>query len=257
MNKLKSLIVLSLMLFLGGQMMGQTGGTFFLGASFPMGDFGEGTELRQTALWGNASQTYGGAALGFNAGLRWDFGVGLKGLAVVLAVDGLYNDANSDIKHCYQERKEDLDVLYDNIQLTTPKYVNVPIMLGLRYTYYVTRKLGFYAEGCAGANIGIITEYAERYNFNEILTDTQLTHRNAWKYATSFAFGWQAGVGIEVSERLVLGCSFYNLGATPVKGEVTYKVGDAETMNTAITNESFEYGTLNPTLLLARIGFRF
>lgn len=251
MNKLKSLIVLSLMLFVSGQMMGQTHGTMFLGATIPMGDYAKGQNLTSTAIFGNGDQTYGGAAVGFNAGLKWDFGVGVKGLAVLLSVDGIYNGPNADIKSCYKEKREDLDILYDDVELTTPKYINVPLMLGLRYTLYLNPQFGIYAEAGAGADVRFITNYVEQYKFNELITGAQVNHKNTWNFASAFTFGWQAGLGIEVSKNLVIGCSYYDLGTAPVKGNVTYKTGS--TTNTT----SFQNGQLHPVMILGRIGFRF
>lgn len=246
MNKLKSLIVLSLMLFVGGQMMGQTHGTMYLGASFPMGDYEKVNGLNSTAIFGDENQTFGGAALGFNAGLKWDFGVGVPGLAVILSVDGLYNGPSADMKECYKEVENVLDVVNNKIDQSTPKYINVPAMLGLRYTFYLTPQFGIYAEGGAGGNARFITDYSVKY------TDfLNVTHINTESFNTAFTFAYQAGLGIEVSKNLVIGCSFYNLGGAVVKGEGNSKAGSAG------NNYDFNRGTLNPSMILARIGFRF
>ena len=251
MNKLKSLIVLSLMLFVGGQMMGQTHGTMYLGASFPMGDFAKLDVIYSTALFGNGDQTYGAAGIGFNAGLKWDFGVGVPGLAVLLSVDGLYNGPSADMKECYKDQKGILENLYDDVEVTSPKYINLPFMVGLRYTYYINPDFGIFAEGAAGGNARFITNYTERYTFNEIITGIQINHKNTFDYSTALSFAYQAGLGIEVSKNFVVGCSFYDLGTTPVKGEFTAKTGSES--NTT----DFEFGKLHPQMILARIGFRF
>jgi len=255
MNKFKSLIVLSLMLFVGGQVMGQTHGTMFLGVSIPAGDFAKGNELASTALWGNEDQTYGGAAIGFNAGVKWDFGVGVKGLAVLLTVDGFFNGPSAAMQSCYQEKKEDLEDGFENVELTIPKYINVPLMLGLRYSIYLNPQFGIYAEGGAGANVRFITDYTEHYVFNEQGADIQVNHRNTWTYSADFAFAWQVGLGIEVSNKFVIGCSFYDLGPASVKGEVTYKSGSSGNFISDIS--SFQNGQLHPMMILGRIGFRF
>jgi hypothetical protein len=45
MNRLLKVFAMAAMLVLGGQAMAQTHGTMFLGASFPMNDFGMETVL--------------------------------------------------------------------------------------------------------------------------------------------------------------------------------------------------------------------
>jgi hypothetical protein len=77
------------------------------------------------------------------------------------------------------------------------------------------------------------------------------------KYDKTFSFAWQAGVGIEVAKNLVIGCSFYDLGKAPVKGEQTIKT---KTLNDNMTNTKTDYvemGTVRPMMILARIGFSF
>lgn len=240
------MIVLSLMLFVGGQMMAQTHGTMFLGASFPMGDFANVNGYYSTAIFGNGNQTLGGAGLGFNAGLKWDFGVGVPGLAVLFSVDGIYNGPSSAMKKLYKEHEDELDLLNNDVKQTTSKYINVSVMVGLRYTFYITPQFGIYAEGAAGGDARFITKH--EMNYKNLLgircVDTE-------KFNTAFMFAWQAGLGLEVSKNFVLGCSYYDLGKADVTGTQTTKIG-----SDSLTNE-FGRGTLQSRMLLARIGFRF
>ena len=245
MNKLFKVFAMAVMLIMGSQAIAQTHGTMFLGASFPMGDFAKVNDLSSTALWGDEQQTFGGAGIGFNAGLKWDFGVGIPGLAVVLSVDGFYNGSNSDMKQCYKEVVNAADYLNGDVDQTTPKYINVPAMLGLRYTFNLTPQLAIYAEGAAGGNARFITDYTLKYT--DLLS---VKHTDTESYSTAYTFAYQAGLGIEVSRNLVIGCSLYNLGGAAVKGEGTVKP--------SLSNGTYdiERGTLKPFMVLGRIGFR-
>lgn len=243
MKKLSKVFALAVLLIIGGQAMAQTRGTMYLSAALPMGDYSEVNQLGSTALWGGESDTYGGAGIGFNAGLKWDFGIGVRGVSVVLSVDGIYNGPNADMKDCYKGLKETYSLLNSNITMTTPKYVNVPVMLGLRYTLYLNPQLGIYAEGGVGGNARFITDYTAKYT--DLVGNK---HNEVYEYNTALSFAYQAGLGIEVSRNLVIGCSLYNLGAAPVKG--TYSIDNIEDVE-------FENGTLEPVMVLGRIGFRF
>lgn len=242
MNKLSKVFALVVMLIIGGQAMAQTRGTMYLSAAVPLHDYSlVGTDLSSTGLWGGENDLYGGAGVGFNAGLKWDFGIGVRGVSVVLSVDGLYNGPSPDMKVCYKDLKNSYDLLgASNISLTTPKYVNVPAMLGMRYTFYLNSQLGIFAEGGVGGNARFITNYTAKYT--DILGQK---HNDVIEYDPAFSFAFQAGMGIEVSRKLVLGCSFYNLGEAPVKGR------------SVAEDAPFENGSLNPVYFLGRIGFRF
>lgn len=245
MKKLSKVLALAVMLIMGGQAMAQTHGTMYLSAAFPMGDYAEvGNDLGSTGLWGGDNDTYAGAGIGFNAGLKWDFGVGVKGLSVVLSVDGIYNGPNEDMKDLYKKEKNLLDAMGNSsIDITTPKYINVPAMLGLRYTFYLTPQFGIFAEGGVGGNARFITNYSKRYT--DLLG---YKHNEVYSFNTAYSFAYQAGLGIEVSRNLVIGCSLYNLGAAPVKS--TYSIDNSDEVE-------FENGTIAPVMLLGRIGFRF
>ena len=78
MNKLLKVFVMAVMLVLGGQTMAQTRGTMFLGASFPMKDYADFDGFNDFALTTYDSDD-AGAGIGFNAGIKWYFNVGVEG----------------------------------------------------------------------------------------------------------------------------------------------------------------------------------
>ena len=259
MKKIKSLIVLSLMLFVGGQMMAQTRGALFLGAGFPVKDFAEFEGFNDFALTtADLDEDDGGAGIGFNAGLKWYFNVGVKGLGVMLSVDGFYNGPSSELKTAYRERETQIGNQYLGGSFAyeaKPKYINVPAMLGLNYIYHVNPKFGIYLEAGAGGNLGFITNM-ETTNTRTILgVETRTKSQQSYENALSFAY--QAGIGFEVARNLLISCSFYDFGKREVKGEEIVKT---TTLNDNVTNSVKNYntfGTLHPIMIVGRIGFSF
>ena len=106
MKKLVRLFALAALVIMGGHAMAQTHGYMSLGATFPMGNYGNGT-AEEWALT-NETSTNGGASIGFNAGLKWDFGVGVPGLNVMLSVDGFYNGLNDNLKEYFDKKIVDI-----------------------------------------------------------------------------------------------------------------------------------------------------
>lgn len=246
MNKLFKVFSMAIMLIIGGQAMAQTHGTMFLGASFPMEDFGNGISFAETAL--GSLDKDGGAGIGFNTGLKWDFGVGVPGLSVLLSVDGLYNGPSADMKDYYKSLQQEWETWCDNVTVTSPKYINVPAMLGLKYCFYLNPQFGIYAEGGAGGNLRFITDYTQKGS-SKIM---KLKNNAEYDFESALSFAWQAGLGIEVSKKLVISCSLYDLGSADVKGELS-----SVTEGIEMPTKSFEHGTLHPVMVLGRIGFRF
>lgn len=259
MNKLFRMFALVLLMIIGSQAMAQTRGALFVGASFPMKDYKEFNNFNDFALTStNASATYGGAGVGFNAGLKWYFNVGVKGLDVLLSLDGFYNGPCKDLKNYYREQEgaSGSQILGGSFKYNaTPKYINVPLMLGLNYMYHINPNFGVYVEAGAGANLRFITSMESVAKMTIIGVDNQIT--TTQKYDKAFSFAYQAGIGIEVAQNLVIGCSFYDLGGAAVGGEQTIKTKTLNDNVTTTMNDYREFGTVRPMMILGRIGFSF
>ena len=77
------------------------------------------------------------------------------------------------------------------------------------------------------------------------------------KYDNAFTFAFQAGLGFEIARNLRIGCSFYNLGKAEVKGDETVRT---TTINNNVSNTDNTYrtfGSVQPIMVLGRIGFSF
>lgn len=256
MKKLVKVFALAVMLVIGGQAMAQTRGAMFLSASFPVKDFADFESFNDYALTSiDVDDDDAGAAIGFNVGFKWYFNVGVEGLGVLLSLDGFYNGPNADLKEAFRNKEGMFD---GNIYTSsfgynyTPRYVNVPAMLGLNYIYHLNPNFGIYVEAGAGGNLRFITdmEYVTEKSLDflgiTINSDTKVTNN----YDKAFSFAYQVGAGIEVAKNLVIGCSFYDLGKADVKGETVIK-GDPN------SPRAKTWGNVHPMMVLGRIGFSF
>ncbi len=250
MKKLVKVCTLAVVMLLCGQTMAQTRGVMSLGASFPMKDYADFDGFNEFALMSH-DEDDGGAGIGFNAGLKWYFNMGVKGLGVMLSVDGLYNGPCPDLKTAYRDKEVEMNNVfkYD----ATPKYINVPAMLGLNYIFHFNPNFGLYVEAGAGGNLRLITDLAATTRQD----DTKIVVNN--DYDKAFTFAYQAGIGFEVAKNLVIGCSFYDLGKAQVKGEETIVTKNTVAGNTNSTtkNQFNTFGTVHPYFIMARIGFSF
>lgn len=255
MKKIARIFALVAMMVIGGQAMAQTNGALYLGASFPMKDFARYDGINQFALQ-TVDATQAGAAIGFNAGLKWYFNVGVKGLGVMLSLDGFYNGPNSDLKADYRNGQWGGENVSGSFSYNaTPKYINVPAMLGLNYLYNINPQLGIYAEAGVGGNMRFITEMESVGTLNIGIIESSV--KTTQKYDNAFSFAFQAGLGFEIAKNLRIGCSIYNLGKGDVKGEETVKT---TTLNNNVSNTETAYrtfGSIQPIMVLGRVGFSF
>lgn len=255
MKKLVRLFAVIAMMVVGGHAMAQTSGAMYLGASFPMNDFARYDGVNEFALQ-TVDATQAGAAIGFNAGIKWYFNVGVKGLGVMLSLDGFYNGPNSELKADYRNGQWGGQLINGSLTYNaTPKYFNVPAMLGVNYLYNINPQLGVYAEAGLGGNMRFITEMESVGTVNTFGAESSV--KTTQKYDNVFSFAFQAGVGFEVAKNLRIGCSIYNLGKGDVKGEETVKTTLINN-NVSETETTYRtYGTIQPIMVLGRIGFSF
>lgn len=257
MKKFVKVFALAVMMIICGQSMAQTRGVMFVGATLPMKDYAKFDGFNEFALT-TMDENDAGAGIGFSAGLKWYFNMGVEGLDVMLSIDGMYNGANPDLKAAYRSNEV---VLGDQIlggsfkYNSTPWYFNLPMMLGLNYIYHFNDNLGVFVEAGAGGNMRFITEMESVSKGSLLGIETQI--RTIEKYDKAFGFTYQAGIGIEVASNLVIGCSFYDLGNAAVKSE---RIVKTTTLNDNVTNTSTDYpdyGNIHPIMIVGRIGFSF
>ena len=256
MKKIAKVFALAVMLVMGGQAMAQYRGSIHAGASFPMNDFGEFHGFDEFALM-KVDEVDAGAGIGINAGLKWYFNLGVDGLNVLLAVDGFYNGPCQDLKTTYRDYETSYDFgdliggrfMYE----ATPKYINMPVMIGLNYIYHFNDSFGLFAEAGAGGNLRLITalETVEKGQF----LGQEGIERNRTSYDSALSFAYQAGVGFEIGKNLVIECSFYDLGKAEVNTKHTEKF--ILNQNVHMTTEYNNYGSVHPVMVVGSIGFCF
>ena len=258
MKKVIRMVMLSAMMLWGAQSMAKTRGAIFFGASIPTGDYGKFDNMSDFALT-TPNATYAGAAVGFNAGIKWYFNVGVKGLGAMLSIDGIYNGPNSDLKTAYRsgEVENNFGSLISGSTKynATPKIINLPAMLGVNYSYEINPNLSVFAETGLGGSYRAITRMEHVSKLEVIGVETQQTVTQ--KYDGAFSFAWQIGAGVEVSKNLVIGASFYDLGNAEVKGDQTIKRKTSINNNTNTEEKYLTFGTMRPKMFLVRIGFSF
>ena len=249
---------------LSGAVMAQTTFTLKLGGAFPMGDFADAkvtnTEPQRWGLF--TKHTEGGAGTGFNLGVEWKFAIpSVKGLGVALSFDGFYNGLNEDLNDMFEDMLDEMDDEFDDYSMTTPSYINVPVMVGVNYKYDINNMVGLYAAAGMGLNMRFVTPMRFDYEYHDYDYDGDrytVTTENTikWDMAASFAFRLTAGVTFAQKYSIEIG--YYNLGAGKVKGNVkelstvTGAYSDSESYK-----EKERLKSITPELFTLRLGLSF
>ena len=230
--------------------MAQTTGALFLGAAFPLGSYAKGTMSDNANDWvltnANIDNHHAGASIGGNVGLKVNFGLGVPGLSVMLSVDGFYNGLNNNLKEYFDDKVIEMknNQLVNSYKLSRPKYINTPVMVGINHVIYLGSKFGLFFEGGIGCNARFITNYNETIKYV-----ANVTTETTYKYKPAFSFAYQLGTGFEINEKIIIGGSFYGLGASKVY---------AERKQPIVGTDSFKNAKgVRPNMFLLRLGFKF
>ena len=243
MKKMFLAAFMTAVLMCGNTLFAQSNSYLNLGLNIPQGEFGSQASI--CALF-NPVSTQGGAGLGANVGIKSIFNTKVKGLGIMLTLDGMYNGLQKEIKSHNQMGIPELAGL--DVKTKNPSYINVPLMLGLNYELSLTNAIGLYVEGGVGANGRFILPY-KKSTQAELFpgVTTNISYEN--HYTPKVAFAFQFGGGIMINKSLAIGVNYYNLGTSAVSGKVDNVLSN-------YLNQEFTYKELSTSMLIVRLGIR-
>jgi len=193
------------------------------GATLPTGYYADSKLADGEWMLMGTNQMKVGAGKGFTAGLDVAYAMPfLSDLAVVVEGEFMQSDPNEDVKKWH-------DLHGEEGEYTLPKFRNIPILAGVRYSYPLGKYYDLYGEVLGGVNIRTITPYIKGL--------TTYTYDNA----TTMAF--RIGAGIVVRDMVTLGAGFTSLGSAPLTGDY-YSAADQK------------YNIIKATMVTVTLGFR-
>lgn len=257
MRSLKFLSLIAVFAILGmNKSNAQTDFSIHFGFVSPQGTYSDSYAQQEIVAWWTDTER-AGAGFGVNFGAKFSYGISsAKGLGVIATADVLFNSANKDVKSWLQDWEKELleQEGIEDISITSPKYINIPIMIGLNYEYQLgSSGIKLFGEVEGGLNLGIITDFKGIAKVNDV--DDQGEENLYYKYEPNTSFAFQIGAGIMFSEKYSLGIHYYNLGSQKIKGEIIEEEiydGDID-----VDKENFSGATINPSMLTIKLGYHF
>jgi hypothetical protein len=220
-----SLSVILLNIFLSGNVFSQSDISLHVGPSFPLSDFGSDDKSNDDA---------GGAGIGFNLGGQYLYHLNDKGFGLFAGADLIYNglkkSVKDDIKDSYSNAGYDVDI-------TFYKYINVPIIAGLNYTYKANETVSLFCDFGIGLDLFKVTD----------MTIEESGEKAEVSFDMSSKFAYKLGAGLLLNDKFSIGAYYYGLGSHNPDGKI--KVGD-ETAD-------METSALKVNALTVALGIKF
>lgn len=212
------------------------------GLGLPQGKFG-GDDAKESMYLADKSE--GSAGLGLNVGFKMLQPISPE-LSWFISGDIFYNGLNSDVK----EEWEDAIDKADGELVSTPSYLNIPVMGGVNYTVADMGNMSIFAEAGIGFNARLITkgEYNEKVTYGTDTYKLEVTE----EFDNSFGLAFQLGAGVKINDQFIIGLNYYKLGSDKVKGKAKYEIdGDSDSDDFKSSKK------LDVSLLAVRFGFVF
>lgn len=258
MKKIVIAISILMMSISCGEIFAQKDGfSLHLSGVFPNGDFGD---VGYTSIGSSPSTTSigGAASTGFGLGVKYQRSISLiKNLRGHVEADIMYNPLQGEMKDVIEEEiLPGVELLSNSVSIS--KYLNIPLMTGLNYSFDLAEKIKLYGELGVGLNVRLITktsaEYEYEYPYWDSETGEETTRiakdKDKYKFNQAVSFAYQVGVGVLLSEKLSVGLNYYNLGSAKVKG--TYTTSSGRERNLDINGIS-----ISTSMLTLKVGYHF
>lgn len=174
------------------------------------------------------------ATVGFNAGLGYNYAIAGDNLKLAVGVDFFYNSIKKSVDEKF--------VFLHDYMSSRFSYINVPLMVGLNYTYPINfGTWGIYAEAMVGGNLRFITPcIVEEDIFH---TTTEINCEPSLLPSGKFE------VGTVFNELISIGLAYNYLGTKTVRGD---NIFEGVKLNSYTTKKR-----MSTHLLSLRVGIHF
>ncbi|MBO7260482.1 MAG: outer membrane beta-barrel protein [Bacteroidaceae bacterium] len=250
----RNVLVVALLLTVSS-ILAQSEYSVYLGGSYPLGDYGRFSTNNEEIAWYDKTSN-AGAGVGFDIGIKMKSDIkSIEGLGFIITADLFYNGHNNDLKDLKKDYEEELEDFSSDFKFRMPKYINIPVMLGLNFETQLKSDIDLWTELAVGANLGKTTKYLREYGYDDYddYYDYHLCY--SMTYNTTLSLAYQFGIGVKLSDKISLGIHYYSLGSRRLEGEEYYE--EHYSGNDDDYDEDFKLGRINPNMLNFRIGYCF
>lgn len=235
-NFFKPLVAASLLMLSAMTAFAQVNHSFYLMGTAPTGESNSSIYIKDPSgltmsPMGREDIGKGSAVgLGFNYRASYTFDIGYGEVMPFADVEFFWNR----IKGSYRDE-------YDKARCTDPHYFNVPIMIGLQYSYDITTLLKPYAELGIGYDLFFAT--AEGWKSDAA--------KPYFAYKIKGALAWQFGVGTYLGPHVSVGLTYYGLG----KHMIDYKTSKCHYADACEFINQNKTESRNVGLFALKVGF--
>lgn len=234
------------------------------GVTLPQGFYADSRMSDNEWMLTEGHQFKAGAGKGWIGGIDISYAMPfLPDLEVTLSGEYMQSGVSRDIKDYYEIIYVQRYSQCQNYEMNLPLYRNIPILVGVRYSYPLGGIFNLYGEAMAGINFRSLTDWTTTFaNSNWTLSDgqtfTDYNNIDIRRYNRATTFAFRLGAGILIKKKVSLEANFNMLGTSQLSWQQTQtsfqSLGSETIEHTSHTH--VDYTDLNPTLVTVCLGYR-
>lgn len=239
--------------------------SFFLGGSYAIGDFGDVDIKNNDWALISPNSTKGGAGLGFDLGISYLKPLGNGKTSLLLGVDFLYSFVNTSVRNNIRNLQVEASNVFQKAEFTNPSFMNMPILAGLHHEESIGGNFKAYFEAQLGIALRWINDRSgELRGASAPFTIGPWDNLTDYSYTDHFystpGLAFRIAVGMVMEEHWLVDFGFLYLGKFNLEGYEDYEITTAAAYLTpSVTSNGsagFSAGTINPLMLVLRLGYR-
>lgn len=266
MNRTK--LLLFFLLLLAGIAPARVSAQIFIGLhggiSLPYGDYADSRMSDNEWMFTQGHQHKAGAGIGWTAGVEVSYAMPFHtNLEALFVGEFMQSNPSDDVKSYYAVSYAHRFSQCSRYDMQLPRFRHIPLLLGVRYKYPLTKTIHLYAQALGGLNMRFITPwslyYADAswpYAYRE--DNMQYNNMKLSTYTSAYTPALRLGGGFIVGNLVTIGFDFNLFGAAPLSWDeeetVRYDVyGNVKEINS--TNH-FDYYNIYPAMVTVSLGLR-
>lgn len=234
------------------------------GITLPQGQYADSRMSDNEWMFTQGHQHKAGAGRGWSAGVDVSYAMPFHtNLEAVLEADYMQSDVSDDVQSYYDISFAHRYSQCPAYSMQLPRFRNIPVLLGVRYRFPLTKTIYLYGEALGGVSLRLIspwTLYFADANWPYSYREDEMQFNNLKRstYANATTAALRLGGGFMVKDLVTIGFGFNLIGAAPLvwDEEETVRYDIYGTVKEIQNSYHVDYHDIQPLLVTVSVGLR-
>lgn len=260
MKKLSIFLILAVLTLVASAQ--KSNWAFFAGYNNALGSFAKSDVKNYDWVFISSSSINGGAGYGFNLGFSYRLPLGgTDQHNLVFSADFMWTASAYAIRNANNVAMFELRDNFDKVRITSPNFINVPVLMGYHYETAVNSKVNIYAEAQFGASFRHITDRSAEFlgGTEPLVIGNNTLYEYAYtdRFNKSLSYAFRITAGIVIIEHWIVDLAYLYTGKLSIDGYEDYRYStNADASNPVSGSATFLGGQTTPMFVTVRFGYR-